>query len=99
MTVEVTAVNDAPAGTNTTVTALEDTQYVFTAANFGFTDPNDSLANALTAVNITLPRVDFRRIFFRAAVTAGQSVSVANINSGNLKFLGASNANGAGYTS
>jgi hypothetical protein len=39
MTVDVTAVNDAPAGTNTTVTAVEDTQYVFSAANFGFTDP------------------------------------------------------------
>jgi hypothetical protein len=32
---------------------LEDTQYTFTAANFGFTDPNDSPANALTAVKIT----------------------------------------------
>ena len=33
------------------------------------------------------------------AVTAGQSVSVANINSGNLKFAPAANANGAGYAS
>ena len=53
MTVNVTAVNDAPAGTNNTVTTLEDTQYTFTAADFGFTDPNDSPANALTAVKIT----------------------------------------------
>ena len=49
----MTAVNDAPAGTNNTVTTLEDTQYTFTAADFGFTDPNDSPANALTAVKIT----------------------------------------------
>ena len=48
MTVNVTAVNDAPAGTDNTVTTLEDTQYTFTAADFGFTDPNDSPANALT---------------------------------------------------
>ena len=57
MTVNVTAVNDAPAGTNNTVTTLEDTQYTFTAADFGFTDPNDSPANALTAVKITTIRV------------------------------------------
>ena len=35
----ITAVNDAPAGTNNTVTATEDTSYVFSAADFGFTDP------------------------------------------------------------
>ena len=34
MTVNVTAVNDAPTGTNNTVTTNEDTQYTFTAANF-----------------------------------------------------------------
>ncbi len=56
MTVNVTAVNDEPAGTNNTVTTNEDTQYTFTAANFGFTDPNDSPANALNGVRIaTLP--------------------------------------------
>ena len=53
MTVNVTAVNDAPAGTNNTVTTLEDTAYTFTAADFGFTDPNDTPANALLAVKIT----------------------------------------------
>ena len=42
MTVNVTSVNDAPAGTNKTVTTLEDTAYTFTAADFGFSDPNDS---------------------------------------------------------
>ena len=53
MTVNVTSVNDAPAGTDNTVTTLEDTQYTFAAADFGFTDPNDSPANALSAVTIT----------------------------------------------
>ncbi len=42
ITVNVTAVNDAPAGTDKTVTTLEDTAYTFTAADFGFTDPNDT---------------------------------------------------------
>ena len=31
----------------TRVTTLEDTAYTFAAADFGFTDPNDSPANAL----------------------------------------------------
>ena len=46
MTVNVTAVNDAPAGTNNTVTTNEDTAYTFATADFGFSDPNDSPANA-----------------------------------------------------
>ncbi len=53
ITVNVTAVNDAPAGTDKTVTTLEDTAYTFTAADFGFSDPNDTPANNLLAVKIT----------------------------------------------
>ena len=33
------------------------------------------------------------------AVTAGQSITAANIAAGNLKFTPAANANGAGYAS
>src|SRR5262249_869692 len=43
-TFNVTSVNDAPAGTDTTVTTNEDAAYTFAAADFGFTDPNDSPA-------------------------------------------------------
>ena len=46
MTINVTSVNDAPAGTDKTVTITEDTAYTFGAADFGFTDPNDTPANA-----------------------------------------------------
>src|SRR6185503_2196018 len=52
-TITVTPVNDAPAGTDKTVTTTEDTDKIFAAADFGFTDPNDSPANALLAVKIT----------------------------------------------
>jgi len=41
----VTSVNDAPAGTDNTVTTLEDTAYTLTAADFGFGDLNDGPAN------------------------------------------------------
>ena len=53
ITVNVTAVNDAPAGTDTTVTTNEDAAHVFTAADFGFTDPNDTPAQRAGAVRIT----------------------------------------------
>ncbi len=43
----VTPVNEAPSGTNNTVVATEDTAFTFTAAHFGFTDPNDTPADAL----------------------------------------------------
>ena len=39
MTLAVTSVNDAPAGTDNTVTMLEDGSHTFAAAEFGFTDP------------------------------------------------------------
>ena len=44
MTMNVTSVNDAPVGTNNTVTTLEDTAYTLsTAADFGFTSiPTDA---------------------------------------------------------
>ena len=99
LTVDVASINDAPAGTDNTVTTLEDTQYTFAAVDFGFTDPNDSPANALAAVRITtVPGAGSLKLS-GVAVTAGQSVSVANINAGNLKFAPVANANGAGYTS
>ena len=42
MTIDVTAVNDAPQGADNSVNTLEDTAYIFVAADFGLTDPNDS---------------------------------------------------------
>jgi Bacterial Ig domain len=34
----IASVNDAPTGANNTVTTLEDTPYIFQAADFGFSD-------------------------------------------------------------
>ncbi|MFO1019827.1 MAG: cadherin-like domain-containing protein [Planctomycetales bacterium] len=97
LTVDVTSVNDAPAGTDATVTTPEDTDYAFTAADFGFTDPNDSPANSLLAVKITTLPATGSLSLSGNPVTAGQFIPVAGI--GNLKFTPASNANGYGYTS
>src|SRR4029077_20932461 len=56
MTIDVTSGNSAPQGTNNTVSMLEDTAYTFSTVDFGFSDPNDSPANSLLAIEVsTLP--------------------------------------------
>jgi hypothetical protein len=61
LTVNVTTENDAPQGADNTVTTLEDTAYTFSAADFGFSDANDSPANNLLAVKLTtLPSAGMR---------------------------------------
>ena len=47
MTINVTAVNDAPTGADNTVSTPEDTAYTFDTADFGFSDPNDNPADSL----------------------------------------------------
>src|SRR5438094_855045 len=97
MTINVTSVNDAPVGADTTVSTSEDTAYTFTAANFALTDPNDSPANNLLAVKITtLPSAGSGTLTDNGvAVSAGQFISVADITAGKLVFTPAANANGS----
>ncbi|MCP4307810.1 MAG: hypothetical protein GY788_23635, partial [bacterium] len=95
--IDVTAVNDAPAGTDTTVTALEDTDYVFTAADFGFGDPNDAPADSLQGVMLTTLTGSGTLLLSGGGVIAGQSISVVDINAGNLTFRPVADASGAGY--
>src|SRR3989475_70739 len=99
MTINVTSVNDAPAGANNTVTTLEDQNYTFAAVDFGYSDPNDSPANALQAVEITTLPLAGTLKNNSVAVTAGQFITVADIGGGKLKFSPAANANGVGYAS
>ncbi|MBN8490197.1 MAG: hypothetical protein J0M00_02030, partial [Burkholderiales bacterium] len=95
----ITPVNDAPSGSNGSITALEDTPYTFTSADFGFADGKDNPANSLQAVRLTtLPLAGTMRLN-GAAVAAGQSISAANINAGLLTFIAAANANGTDYAS
>ncbi len=97
LTIEVTSVNDAPAGTSNTVTTNEDTAYVFNVAAFGFSDPVES--NAILAVKITTLPTAGGLALSGAAVSAGQFVSAADIAAGKLVFTPAADANGVGYAS
>ena len=99
VSITVNSVNDAPAGTDNTVTATEDTNRVFTSADFGFSDTSDSPANALAAVVITTLPASGTLLNNGVPVNAGDSVSAAAIAAGQLVFVPAANANGAGYAS
>jgi hypothetical protein len=99
MTVNVTARNDAPVGTSTTRTVLEDGTYVFNAASFGFTDPSDSPANTLRSVRLTTLPAAGAITLNGAAVTAGDFITAADLAAGRLVYRPAAEANGAGYAS
>ena len=97
ITVNVTARNDAPSGTNKTVTTTEEVAYTLVQADFGFSDPSDSPANTLTAVRITtLPLVGPLRNN-GVAVVAGSSIPVADIIANKLVFTPVLNGNGSPY--
>ena len=97
MTVAVASVNDPPSAADNTVTTQEDTPYAFQAGDFGFSDieAGDSLASVRI---VTLPA---RGALANggAAVTAGQSISRADIDAGRLVFAAAANEFGDPYTS
>ena len=97
-TFNVTPVNDPPSGTNNAVTTNEDTAYTFTTADFGFSDPTDSPPNTLFAVKITTLPGSGTLTDNNVAVNAGDSIPVADITGGKLKFAPAADANGAPYT-
>jgi len=96
VSITVESINDAPIGSNKTVSTLEDTAYTFTLANFEFTDPNDPQANQLQAVKVvTLPSVG-SLTNDSSAVSANDFISVADIIDGKFKFTPAANASGTG---
>src|SRR5207248_2767515 len=99
ITFNVTSVNDAPAGTDNTITINEDTPRALTAADFGFSDTHDSPANAFAAVKITTTATAGALKLDGTAVTDGQLVSIGDITAGKLVFTPATDANGTGYAS
>jgi hypothetical protein len=96
-TITVTGVNDAPAGANSTVATPQDTPYVLSAADFGFTDGD--AGDTLAAVRMdALPGAGTLTLS-GSALTVGQIVAVADINLGNLVFTPALGAAGVPYAS
>ena len=68
----IVPVNDAPDGTDRSVAIKAGASYTFSAADFGFRDPNDSPANTLAAVRISSLPTNGTLYFDGIALTADQ---------------------------
>ncbi|MBB1609658.1 MULTISPECIES: retention module-containing protein [unclassified Pseudomonas] len=95
VTITVTGANDAPTGSDGTITLNEDSSRSFSALDFGFNDVDHN--DALGAVRIdSLPGAG-SLTFNGVAVTQGQVIAAADL--GKLAFTPAANANGNNYAS
>ena len=80
-----------PAGTDHTVTMVEDVSYTFTAADFGFSDADGGQFAGV--VITTLPGSAAGQLLCRnTAVTAGQFITAADIAAGMLIYAPRDNA-------
>ncbi len=91
---DVTAVQDAPTATNSTVTATEDTTYTFTAGDFNYTDVD---GEAMLQIQVTTLEGAGDLKYNGSDVTLNQVISKADIDAGKLTFKGAQDQNGTGY--
>ena len=98
-TVTVNEVNDAPSAEDKTVSVVEDGTKTFATDDFGFSDPDDEPANALSSVVINSLPTDGILHLGSHDVAVGDEVSTTDIESGMLTFTPTPNANGPGYAS
>jgi len=91
---DVTAVNDAPSGTDNAVTLFEDTPCTLAAKDFGFQDLD---GNAFAGVRIGKLSAAGSLTLDGAVVSEGQFVTVAQLAKGALVFTPGANEYGAGY--
>jgi Ca2+-binding RTX toxin-like protein len=95
LTMDVTALNNAPTASNRAVSVDEDTTKVFAIADFGFSDVDSG--DTLQSVTITALPGGTGLKLNGVAVTASQVITAADISSGLLTFTPEANANGNGY--
>ena len=90
-TIGVVNVNEAPSGTNATITTNEDTQRVLTVADFGYSDVE---GNALANVHINA--VSGSGLTLNGnPVAAGDVIPAAEIVAGHLVYTPPANASGS----
>src|SRR5258708_3380158 len=84
--IDVLSVNDAPSGASKTITIVQAGNYLFSAADFGFSDTD---GNALKAVKIPpLPSGPNSIRNNGVSITAGTFIPVADIIGGRLQYVG-----------
>ncbi|TWU08136.1 LamG-like jellyroll fold domain-containing protein [Stieleria varia] len=92
----VIAHNDAPTSSDQTVVTNEDTPYTFIASDFNFSDVDGDMLDSIQISS--LPSIGFLKIS-GTNVTLNQTISIADIASGNLTYSPAVDGNGNAYDS
>lgn len=96
--ITVTPVNDAPSGTDKAVTLLEDSSYTFQAADFGFTDPKDSVSNNFQTLRIATIPEKGKLFNSDVPVVSGQVIPLAAVINNQLRYVPATNGSGTPYS-
>ena len=94
--IAIVPVNDAPSGSDSTITVTEDVSRAFSLADFGFTDVD---GDDLLAVRIATLPVQGVLSLNRSPIAAGTFVTAADIGSGLLNFTPDPGGRGASYAS
>ena len=94
--VKLVRIPTAPTASNGTVTTNEDTDYAFTASDFNFSDAGDALESVKI---VTLPASGELQLNNAAIGSVPQTVTKAQLDAGNFKYVPPANASGTGYTS
>jgi len=95
-TTTVSVIVNLASATNGQVNAVEDTGYIFTAADFAFTGVTGGDLSSITIT--TLPANGLLRLN-GSAVIAGQTISRADIDTGLLTFTANADESGSAYAS
>ena len=93
------AINHAPSGADGIALAFEDTTYVFSGSEFGFSDSGDSPPNQFLAVKISSVLLAGSFLLNGNVVSAGTFISASEIAAGHLTFAASQNENGGSYAS
>ena len=96
MTIHVTAVNDPPTGSASTVTANEDTAYTFAVGDFGYTDPE---SDPLVQIRITGLETVGDLLVSGSPASLNEVVTAAQLNAGALTFEPLPDESGSPYDS
>ncbi|QEG21797.1 DUF4347 domain-containing protein [Mariniblastus fucicola] len=94
LTINVANTNDAPVGTSTTLTMLEDDSWTFAESDFGFSDPADGGANSFDSVRIVSFSGSGELTLDGASVAANSTIDVADLP--RLTYTPGADQNGAG---
>ena len=96
----VTGINDVPTASDNTVSTTEDTPYVFSTDDFGYTDADDD--DTLVSVQITTLEDDGALQYYDGSawqdVTLNQVITATDISNGYLRLNPDANDNGSPYT-